>query len=72
MNRDRFTYLCNETEAGRDAFVLHPATLEEGMVSGCDLSGEQLMVRTPRGQLRQWNFQECEELSRMRQEWPRH
>ena len=71
MKKARYTYLCREAEAGRDAFVIHPATLEEGRVNACALDAEQLIVRTPAGETRRWGYPECEELSRMNQEWPR-
>jgi hypothetical protein len=71
MNRDRYKFICLEAEAGRDAFVVHPASLEEGLVSSCVSPSEQLIVRTAAGKKRCWDFHECEELTRMKEEWPR-
>lgn len=62
MNKDRFEHLCMETEAGRDAFVRHPDFKEEGMVIGCDLRGGVMLVKTAESQMRNWDFDECEDL----------
>lgn len=62
MNRDRFIYLCQENEAGRDAFAVHPTTREEGIVTACSLTSGHLVVRTPENTQRCWDFSECEEL----------
>lgn len=70
MHKDRFHYLCREAEAGRDAFVIHPASLEEGLVRSCAVPAERLTVRTVDGNQRNWDFHECEELTRMDKEWP--
>ncbi len=70
MKRDRYSYLCQEAEAGRDAFVIHPATQEEGLVDRCILKSDHLLVKTANGPTRCWDYHECEELSRMNREWP--
>lgn len=62
MRKDRFTYLCMEAEAGRDAFVRHPDSNEEGLVTSCDLNAGRMMVQTPENQLRYWDFNECDDL----------
>lgn len=62
MNKDRFDYVCMETEAGRDAFVSHPTTNEEGIVTQCMTDTEHLVVETATGLRRCWDFHECEEL----------
>ena len=71
MRKDRFIYLCQEAQAGRDAFVLHPKTREEGLVDSCTLAAQRVIVRTAAGKTRSWNYYDCEELSRLKQEWPR-
>ncbi len=71
MLKDRFTYVCLEAEAGRDAFVIHPATREEGLVDSCTLPAQRMIVKTAAGKTRSWDFHECEELTRLKQEWPR-
>ena len=55
MNRDRYKFICLEAEAGRDAFVVHPASLEEGLVSSCVSPSEHLIVRTADGKKRCWD-----------------
>ncbi|WP_303721573.1 hypothetical protein [Malonomonas rubra] len=72
MDKDRYTYVCSEAEAGRDTFVIHPASLEEGVVSECILPSNHLVVKTPEGKKRCWDYHTCEELSRLKNEWPRH
>lgn len=62
MNRDTFLHICLETEAGRDAFVTHPSSREEGLVTTCSLSGERMVVRTAEGHSRCWDYHHCEEL----------
>ena len=62
MNRDRFTHVCLEAEGGRDAFVTHPSSAEEGIVKECILSSGHLVVETPGKETRCWDFRECEEM----------
>ena len=72
MKKDRYQYVCLEAEAGRDAFVIHPASIEEGLVTECHLPAETLLVRTANGKQRSWDYHECEELFHLKNEWPRH
>lgn len=69
MNRERFAFVCQETEAGTDAFVTHPSTQEEGWV--VDFGPETIVVKTSSGNTCRWDYRECEELYRSREEWPR-
>ena len=62
MNSERFLYLCQTLEEGRDAFAAHPATREEGVVTACSLTSGHMVVRTADNALRCWDFSECEEL----------
>ena len=62
MKKERFVYLCMETEAGRDAFVRHPDKNEEGMVAGCDLHEGRMLIQTSDHQTRLWDFNECDDL----------
>ncbi len=64
MKKDRFTFLCMETEAGRDTFVQHSSSNEQGLVRGCDLRGGMMLVQTAGNQPRRWEFSECEDLLR--------
>lgn len=68
MKKERFDFVCQDTEAGIDAFVSHPTSNEEGRVLEC--SRDHLVVETSDGKRRCWAFQECEELSRSKEEWP--
>jgi len=68
MKKERFDFVCMETEAGNDAFVKHPASKEEGLVRSCSL--EHVMVETSDGNRRCWDYRECEEMSRGSEEWP--
>ncbi len=63
MKKNRYEYICSEAEAGRDAFVKHPDTNEEGMVTSCVLKTDHMIVKTPQGDSRCWDFHECEELT---------
>ncbi len=63
MRRNEFSHLCSEAEAGRDAFVRHSGSHEEGMVTSCIMKSNHLVVKTPQGESRCWDFNECEELS---------
>lgn len=62
MNRDTFMHLCLEAEGGRDAFVVHPSSNEEGIVTTCSLTSDHLAVRTAEGRSRCWHYHSCEEL----------
>ncbi len=64
MKKDRFLHLCRETEAGRDVFVRHHDSMEEGLITGCDLRGGMMLIRTPEKATRRWNFNECDDLRR--------
>ena len=64
MQRDRFEYLCAQAEAGNDAFVRHPSSNEEGMVTSCIIKANHFLVETPQGETRCWDFQSCEDLPR--------
>jgi len=68
MQRDRFDYLCQEAEAGRDAFVSHADSGQHGLVTSC--TPEHLVVTGNDGQKRCWDYRSCEEMSRDRDEWP--
>ncbi len=68
MKKDRFTFVCSEAEEGRDAFVAHSESQEEGRVMSC--STDHIVVKTSEGNNRCWDFHECEELSRTKEEWP--
>jgi len=62
MKKDRFEFLCSEAEAGRDAFVRHPGSNEEGMVTSCVMKSGHMVVETRNHQTRCWNFNECTDL----------
>jgi hypothetical protein len=68
MKKDRFDFVCQESEAGTDAFVSHGTTSEEGRVISC--SRDHLVVETVEGKKRCWDYRECEEMSRSKEEWP--
>jgi len=68
MKKDRFEFVCQDAEAGIDAFVQHPSTTEEGRVLSCSMS--HLLVETNSGIKRCWDFSECDELSRSKEKWP--
>lgn len=63
MTKDTYLYLCNKSEAGEDAFVIHPDTHQEGRVASCVMPSEHLIVETPEGDKRCWDFHECEEIT---------
>jgi len=62
MNRESFLHLCMEAEAGRDAFVVHPSSHEEGLVTTCTLANDHMVVRTAEGHSRCWDYHNCIEL----------
>ncbi len=68
MKKERFDFVCQEAEAGSDAFVKHGSSTEEGVVLSC--STDHMVVRTSEGKDRCWDYRECEELSRSKEEWP--
>lgn len=62
MNKERFTYVCLEAEAGRDAFVRHPDSGEEGRVTSCIEKTGHVVVTRPDNETRCWDYRECNEL----------
>lgn len=66
MERGRFDFVCMESEAGRDAVVINGK--EHGMVDRC--AGEHLLVKTPEGKSRCWDYHDCDELYRGNEEFP--
>ncbi|OHB33194.1 MAG: hypothetical protein A2X84_02230 [Desulfuromonadaceae bacterium GWC2_58_13] len=64
MIKDRFLHHCLQAEAGRDAFVAHPSSNEEGRVIECNLNSGHLVVQTPENEKRCWDYHECEDLDR--------
>ncbi len=71
MNKESYFHVCLESEAGRDAFVSHPSTNEEGIVTRCIPQSDHIVVQTPDSQKRCWDYRECETMQRSPQEWPR-
>jgi hypothetical protein len=68
MRKERFDFVRQDVEAGIDAFVAHPSTREEGRVLSC--SDDLMTVETSKGEKRRWDWHECEEMSRSKEEWP--
>jgi len=62
MNQKIYEHICSEANAGRDAFVSHHESNEEGLVTNCILQSGHVVVKTSRGETRCWDFGECEEL----------
>ena len=69
MKKERFEYVCMQSEQGRDVFVIHPASGEEGQVISC--SDENVVFRNTGGEQRTWDYRELEEITRSKDEWPR-
>ncbi|HMB15962.1 MAG TPA: hypothetical protein VKN62_06575 [Pelovirga sp.] len=69
MDKERLSYICTQTEQGRDTFVRHPETGEEGRVLSC--AGEQIEVENTAGEKRIWDYRETEQITRSKEEWPR-
>jgi hypothetical protein len=69
MDRDRFEYICDKSEEGREnIFVNNPSTGEGGEVIACREGG--FLVRTSEGQERSWDFRDCEETLSRREIFP--
>jgi len=68
MNKERFNFVCMEAESGNDAFVRNSSAGEEGRVLECAM--EHIVVETPTGDHRCWDFNDCEEMARSKKEWP--
>ena len=64
MERERFMHLCGEATSGNDAFIRHPVSNEEGLITSCSLDTDHLFVRTSSGETRLWDYRECNELRR--------
>lgn len=68
MKKERFNFVCMEAESGNDAFVANPVQHEEGRVLECSM--EHIVVETASGAHRCWDFNDCEEMARQKNEWP--
>lgn len=68
MNQDRFRFVCNEAEQGRDAFVSHAKSDEQGRVTSCAMT--QVMVETSSGAQRCWDYSEVREMEREKDAFP--
>ncbi len=62
MKKDRYLHHCLEAEAGRDTFVAHPSTKEEGIVVECSLKSGHIIVETSDHLRRCWDYRECTDL----------
>ena len=69
MQKDRYDYVCVQTEQGRDIFVRHVASGEEGQVLSC--TDGQVTLKNTKGEERAWHYSELEEIIRSKDEWPR-
>ncbi|BCA78253.1 hypothetical protein [Desulfuromonas sp. AOP6] len=63
MKKEEFLHHCLEAEAGRDTFVTHPPSKEEGRVVECNVEKGHLIVQTADDHRRCWDYRECEDLS---------
>lgn len=63
MKKEQFEHLCQVSESGQDAFIDHPDSGEHGLITTCVRPTGHMVVRTSEGQMRCWDFGECEELS---------
>lgn len=64
MQHDRYRYLCSKANSGEDAFVRHPDSNEEGLLTSCILRSDHMVVKTAQGDVRCWDYHECEDLQR--------
>jgi len=62
MKKDRFLHHCLEAEAGRDTFVAHPTSNQEGKVIECNVETGHLVVQTVDNHRHTWDYRECEDL----------
>lgn len=62
MNHKIYEHICSEANAGRDSFVRHPESNEEGLVTNCILQSGHMVVKTSHRETRCWDFVECEKL----------
>jgi hypothetical protein len=69
MEKERFDYVCVQTEQGRDEFVWHPPSGEEGRVLNC--SGDKVVFENTKGEQRTFDYHELEQVTRSKEEWPR-
>lgn len=60
MQKGRYQYLCQQSEAGREAMVNHPKSHESGVVISCIPLTDTMVVRTTDGYSRSWDFHDCE------------
>ena len=71
MDKEKFEHMCQNSEAGLDAFVTNSSSNEDGQVLECSREHEHLVVRTAEGEKRCWNYKECEVVQRSKEEFPR-
>ena len=66
MERNRFDHVCMKSEEGRYVVVINHD--EHALVDSC--VGDHLLVRTAEGEKRCWDYHECDELYRTKEEFP--
>ena len=69
MQKDRYDYVCVQTEQGREIFVRDVASGEEGQAVYC--TADQVTLRNTKGEESTWHYSELEEITRSKDEWPR-
>jgi len=62
MKQNNYEHLCSEAKAGRDVFVRHLGSKEEGLVLDCVLKTNHVVVKTAEGESRCWDASECNEV----------
>ena len=62
MKRENFESLCQAAEEGRDSFVGHPSSNEEGLLTSCIIETGVMLVKSQDQEPHAWNYRECEDL----------
>jgi len=63
MKKEEFLHHCQEAKAGRDTFVAHPPSKEEGSAMECNIKKSHLIVQTADNHRHCWDYREREDLS---------
>lgn len=61
MNKDTFEKVCETARSGKNSYVAHPSSGEEGRIVSC--TEKDLVVNTGLGHRRTWDYHECSQIS---------
>jgi len=66
MLRFRFEQMCTKALSGHQFLVRNQNSEEEGVVTSCIIRNHRFVVKTPKGEIRCWDYRNCYEIPPLR------